>query len=114
MKKPRSKPRPWNIARPAIPEKPMQRRVRTEFYHTSRWKKESKQFRMENPLCTRHQARGFIVPSEVTDHKIPLEICEDPWDHENWDALCKKCNNSKAAEDKKLIKQHREKKNGKN
>jgi len=60
-----------------------------------------------NPLCRKCQEKGFIVPSEVTDHKVPLEICKDPWDKKNWDPLCKKCNNTKAAEDRILIQQYR-------
>jgi hypothetical protein len=36
-----------------------------------------------------------------------MEICEDPWDHNNWQALSKRCNNIKAAQDKKLIQQYR-------
>jgi 5-methylcytosine-specific restriction protein A len=105
MNRPKSKQRPWSrkTAAPA----PMAQRVRVEFYHTSRWKKESAQFRALHPLCIRCEAEGIIYPSEVTDHRIPLEICEDPWDRDNWDALCNRHNNKKAASDKKLIKQHR-------
>jgi hypothetical protein len=43
----------------------------------------------------------------VVDHRIPKEICEDPWDKKNWDALCKKCNDLKSAEDKKIIQEYR-------
>lgn len=45
--------------------------------------------------------------AEVTDHIIPLEICEDPWSWANWQGLCRRHNNIKAAQDKKLIEQHR-------
>jgi hypothetical protein len=34
----------------------------------------------------------------------------DPWDWNNWEGLCKKHNNLKGAQDKKVIKQHRKKK----
>lgn len=105
MDKPKSKPRPWQ--RKKQPALKMETRSRTDFYHTSRWKKESKAFRMQHPLCAISEAKGLIVPSEVTDHIIPLEICEDPWDQNNWQTLSKKENNIKAAADKKLIQQHR-------
>ena len=85
----------------------MATRNRVDFYHTSRWARESSAFRRANPLCLRCKENGLIVPSEVTDHRIPLEICPDPWDKANWDPLCKKCNNQKAAADKKLIQKHK-------
>jgi 5-methylcytosine-specific restriction enzyme A len=105
MDKPKAKNRPWNIraAQPA----PMAQRVRIDFYHTSRWKKESRLFRSEHPLCRKCEEEGIVYPSEVTDHIVPLEICEDPWDWKNWDGLCKRHNNIKAAADKILIKQYR-------
>lgn len=105
MYKPKSKRRPWS--KPAIAGPPIANRSRDPFYHTSRWKRESRVFRAEHPLCARCERAGLVEPAEVTDHVIPLEICEDPWDHNNWQSLSKKCNNIKAAEDKKLIRQHR-------
>jgi 5-methylcytosine-specific restriction enzyme A len=107
MDKPKSKKRPWDGIRRKQPGQPMENRSRNEFYHTSRWKRESRVFRQEHPLCSGCRKKGLIVPSEVTDHIVPLELCADPWDHENWDGLCRKCNNTKAAADKKLIQQHR-------
>lgn len=102
MKRPDSKTRPWStVTNPQ--SAPMQNRNRNPFYHTARWKKESKQFRVMHPLCSKCEEEGIIYPSEVTDHVIPLEICPDPWDWNNWDALCKKHNIKKGAKDKKLI-----------
>jgi 5-methylcytosine-specific restriction endonuclease McrA len=105
MDKPKAKTRPWNTR--AIQQAPMAQRVRVDFYHTSRWTKESRLFRQENPLCSKCVEEGIVYPSEVTDHKVPLEICEDPWDRRNWDAICKRHNNIKAAQDKILIKQYK-------
>jgi 5-methylcytosine-specific restriction endonuclease McrA len=105
MDKPKSRPRPWQLKRQPAP--PMANRSRNAFYHTTRWKKESTAFRKNHPLCARCEKIGLVEPSEMTDHIIPLELCEDPWDQTNWQALSKRCNNIKAAEDKKLIQQHR-------
>jgi len=106
MKKPDSKQRPWSSKKSY--SRPMQTRERSsDFYHSSRWTKESRRFRQEHPLCVECEKMEFIVPSEVTDHIIPLELCADPWDKNNWQALCKRHNNIKAAQDKKLIKQHK-------
>jgi hypothetical protein len=105
MDKPKAKARPWNV-KPTI-QPVMATRVRIDFYHTARWKKESRLFRAEHPLCTKCEEEGIIFPSQLTDHKVPLEICEDPWDWKNWDGLCFRHNNIKAAADKVLIKQYR-------
>jgi 5-methylcytosine-specific restriction enzyme A len=76
-------------------------RTRNPFYHTSRWKKESRTFRQQHPICSRCEAEGIIYPTEVTDHIIPLGICTDPWDKSNWGHLCKRHNIQKGIEDKK-------------
>jgi 5-methylcytosine-specific restriction endonuclease McrA len=107
MDKPKAKSRPWSVK--VTESKPMEGRSRNSFYHTSRWKKESRAYREANPLCVKHKAMGYLVPVKVVDHIVPLEICADPWDKLNWQSLCSSCNNSKAAEDKVLIAKHRAK-----
>ena len=106
MKRPGSKIRPW------IPEKPLAitgigSRTRDPFYHNARWTRESRIFRIANPLCELCYKKGIIVASEVTDHKIPKDLCEDPWDKTNWMALCNKCHAKKGSKDKQLFKQKR-------
>jgi 5-methylcytosine-specific restriction enzyme A len=104
--KPDSKQRPWSSKKSY--SRPMQTREKSnDLYHTSRWTKESKRFREEHPLCVDCNLEGLIVPSEVVDHIIPLALSIDPWDKSNWQALCKRHNNIKAAQDKKLIQQHK-------
>lgn len=107
MDKPKAKSRPWSVK--ATVAKPMEGRTRNPFYHTSRWKKESRAYREANPLCVMCKAMGYLVPVKVVDHIVPLEICSNPWDKSNWQPLCSKHNNSKAAEDKVLITKHRAK-----
>lgn len=85
----------------------MENRGRDPFYHTTRWKKESKLFRQINSLCKECEKEGIIAPGEVTDHIIPKDICSDPWDWNNWQNLCKKHHARKAARDKKLIRKQR-------
>jgi 5-methylcytosine-specific restriction protein A len=101
MDKPKAKLRPWDKPKTSELSAPMSGRTRNPFYHTSRWKKESKAFRDQHPLCSRCMEEGIIAPTEVTDHKIPVGICPDPWDQNNWDGLCKKHNITKGIEDKK-------------
>jgi len=103
---PKSKKRPWGML---PPDRPMQGRSRIAFYHTARWTRESRAYREANPLCRKCKEQGIVTPSKVVDHIIPLEICEDPWDRNNWQPLCGSHNNSKAAEDKILIAKNRKK-----
>jgi 5-methylcytosine-specific restriction protein A len=102
MEKPKSKPRPW-AGKPRT-EAPMGDRSRDPFYHTNRWRKESRAFLQEHPICVKCREKGLTVPARATDHIIPKSICRDPWDRTNWQPLCTKCNNLKGAQDKKLIK----------
>lgn len=108
MYKPKSTVRPWNL-KPKV-SYPMQGRKSNYFYHCARWTIESRLYRQENPLCVECEKEGIIYPAEVVDHIIPLAICEDPWDKSNWQSLCFKHNNKKAAKDKKLIQQYRNEK----
>ena len=105
MFRPKPIPRPWDPKRPAM--RPMQERNRTAFYHTARWTRESRAFRQANPFCKDCEKAGIVEAAEVTDHIIPMEICEDPWDRNNWQGLCKRHNNIKAAKDKIMIQTHR-------
>jgi len=107
MLRPKSKPRPWTIRRSAS-QPAMANRPRDPFYHTTRWKKESRAFRQAHPLCVECEKEGLVIPAEVTDHTIPKDICPDPWDWSNWQGLCKKHHSRKAAKDKQLIKTHRD------
>lgn len=77
-------------------------------YHSNRWTVASRKFREANPLCVKCKEKGLVVPSEVTDHVLPVEVCGNFWDRKNWQALCRKCNIDKGNEDKKLIAKYRE------
>jgi 5-methylcytosine-specific restriction endonuclease McrA len=102
MDKPKSKIRPWALKKPDGP--PIARRTRDEFYHTSRWKRESKDFLQQNPLCIQCGKEGYLIPATITDHIIPKNTCKDPWDRSNWQPLCKRHNLTKGAQDKKYFK----------
>ena len=73
-----------------------------ELYNTTRWRKASKMFLNEHPLCECNECKslGRLVSSQVTDHKIPhrgnLELF---WDESNWTAMSKKCHDRKTAKE---------------
>ena len=102
MDKPTSKHRPWDKIKTNIA--PIATRIRDDFYHTARWTRESRIFRQDNPLCAECKRQGLVSPSEVTDHVIPKNICADPWDKSNWEAICKKCHAKKGSKDRKHFK----------
>ena len=108
MKRPASRERPWSLKKTQASQPAMITRARDPFYHTTRWKKESRAFREANPLCAECAREGLTGPAEVTDHIVPKDICRDPWDWKNWQGLCKKHHVRKAAKDKQLIKNHRD------
>jgi 5-methylcytosine-specific restriction protein A len=63
-----------------------------------RWRKESRRFLRENPLCVLCRQAGRIRASEVTDHKIPHKgDMVVFWDRTNWQALCWRCHSWKTA-----------------
>ncbi|MUG68654.1 HNH endonuclease [Paenibacillus campinasensis] len=62
------------------------------------WRRERAEFLRENPRCVLHWKAGRLVASTVVDHIIPHK--GDPklfWDKNNWQALCKKCHDTKTA-----------------
>lgn len=87
----------------------MQSRKRSDDkYHSWRWTKLSRAFRERHPLCAECEKQGRITPSQVVDHIIPAEVCDDFWDETNWQALCRKCNAEKGRRlDKKIIARHK-------
>lgn len=98
--------RPHRLARPWVPvvKTGIVNRSRDSFYHTWAWRKASERFLTENPLCRECQKAGRLTPAKVTDHIIPKDVCEDPWDSTNWQPACYKCHSIKSAKDKKHFK----------
>jgi 5-methylcytosine-specific restriction enzyme A len=61
-------------------------------YDTTRWRKESAEFKRDNPVCVFCQRQGKASPVQVVDHIKPHKGDEDLfWDQDNWQPLCKHC-----------------------
>lgn len=73
-----------------------------KFYNSSRWRKVSKQFRNENPLCQKSLEEGKYVLANVTDHIIPINHGGAKFDLRNLQSLSNSKHNSKSAKEKKL------------
>lgn len=66
--------------------------------YNSKWRRESKKFLKNHPLCQECLKKGIATPATVVDHIVPHR--GDPklfWDRSNWQALCKKCHDRKTA-----------------
>lgn len=103
LKPTRKRIRTYGCVSPAKPSGGYHRVKSDDRYHSWRWTKESKAFREEHPLCAECLKKGLLVPSKVVDHIIPVAICEDFWDQDNWQSLCSKCNADKGNRDKTII-----------
>ena len=64
------------------------------------WRKASRQFLRENPLCAECMKAGKLRAAKVTDHIVPHK--GDMllfWDRSNWRALCWRCHSRKTAKE---------------
>ena len=64
--------------------------------YTSKWRKLSKLYLKEHPLCLECHRQGKLMVATVVDHVIPHRGDEKlMWDNCNWQALCKRCHDKK-------------------
>lgn len=64
--------------------------------YTYEWRKASKAFLKEHPLCAECQRKGRLIPATVVDHIVPHRGDRALfWDRPNWQPLCKKCHDEK-------------------
>lgn len=85
-------------------------------YHTARWQRMRKVFlnQPDHLYCARCRAQGRYTLAKVVDHIIPAEICGNFWDTSNWQPLCRRCNDVKAAEDREKVQAYRRRQGGAN
>lgn len=95
--RPKAKARPWMAKEKS---KPFQRNnPNTDFYNSRAWRKVSKTYLQGHPFCECEQCKmlPMPLPSEVTDHIIPINQGGDPWDVNNFQAMNSRCHNRKSA-----------------
>ncbi|MDH7444661.1 HNH endonuclease [Aquimarina sp. 2201CG14-23] len=94
--------RPNKINRSWKPKRVKQQRSvdMSWYYNDSRWRKFSKRFKEENPLCVKCEEKGLISPSRYTDHIQRLRDGGAPdlndLKDEDFQPLCDKCHASKS------------------
>jgi 5-methylcytosine-specific restriction protein A len=70
------------------------------FYQSWKWRKKSKLFLANNPLCVECKKLGIITQATETDHIKPISQGGEIWDNDNLQALCKSCHAKKSAKEK--------------
>jgi 5-methylcytosine-specific restriction protein A len=68
--------------------------------YNNQWRKASKTYLKENPLCVHCEKEDRLTPATEVDHIIPhggdMKLF---WDKSNWQTLCKKCHSIKTAKE---------------
>ena len=68
------------------------KKITHKFYNTAKWKRVSKNYKVNNPLCEMCSKRDVVRIGEYVDHIIPIQIdYELRLDIENMQCLCSKC-----------------------
>ena len=67
-------------------------------YNDRRWRKQSRLYLKQHPLCVSCMLRGRVQPAQAVDHIIPHQDDQERfWNQENWAASCRSCNAHKAS-----------------
>jgi 5-methylcytosine-specific restriction protein A len=66
--------------------------------YDARWERARRVYLAAYPLCVRCEATGRVEAASVVDHVRPHKGDQAMfWDQANWQALCKRCHDSKTA-----------------
>ena len=69
--------------------------------YNNRWRKNRAFFLSQNPFCCHCEAREQLEPAIIVDHIVPhrgdMQLF---WDTDNWQGLCRTCDNRKKAFEK--------------
>tara|TARA_R110000737_G_scaffold37384_2_gene57161 strand:+ start:1755 stop:2096 length:342 start_codon:yes stop_codon:yes gene_type:complete len=92
---PKSKQRSW------IPVKEAQTRQYSNqsFYNSKGWRMTRKFYIKANPLCEICKRNNITKESQMVDHITPINNGGQKIDHNNLQALCNKCHNTKSAKE---------------
>jgi 5-methylcytosine-specific restriction enzyme A len=66
--------------------------------YDTKWRAARNQFLAIHPLCVECRRQGRVRAATVVDHIVPHKGDMSLfWDIDNWEAICKKCHDSKTA-----------------
>lgn len=66
------------------------------FYNSPAWRRLSRAYRQEHPLCELCSKRGVIRTADMVDHIVPIRLGGESMDWNNCQSLCHKCHNRKS------------------
>ncbi len=67
-----------------------------QWIHSPRWRKASRIFLDEHPLCAECKRKGKVTAAYLVDHIIPHGGNYDLfWDESNWQSMCNPCHEEK-------------------
>jgi len=107
MRRPDVKKKPWQEERVV-----QGRRLHNnqKFYNSRKWRKKSKAYKEENPLCECEDCKvnELIKPANVTDHikglQYLLDMGLDPYDDNELQSMNTSCHNKKSGRDAHKVK----------
>ena len=70
-----------------------------KLYNNRRWRKFAHALRKEFPLCQHCLEEGITTPSQMVDHKKPINDGGAIWDKPNLQVLCNPCHAKKTSKD---------------
>lgn len=73
-------------------------------YHTSMWRRLSKQKRQDNPYCEHCAKNKRATIAQMVDHIVPIEFGGAPFNIDNLQSLCHRCHAIKTAADNRKYK----------
>lgn len=90
---------PKKIVRSWVPQRAAFERENgnKEFYNSWPWRKKSKSYREEHPLCVVCEREGLVVQARVVDHIVSINKGGDKFDDDNLQSLCDSCHNRKSS-----------------
>lgn len=95
------------IRRPNAKQHQGSQRVGVHQIGYRRWRKVRRLYLQEHPLCVECNTHGITGGATEVDHIIPIANGCDPWDEDNFQALCKTHHSAKTARENALWKKSR-------
>lgn len=68
---------------------------RDKQYYSRQWKRVSRLYRQQHPLCEECEREGRVTPAELVDHIVAVSDGGSMWEWENLQSLCWACHNRK-------------------
>lgn len=85
-----------------VSERPSQERRKEDdqkFYNSRPWRRTSKRYRIQNPLCAECERNGLVTSADCVDHIRPIQQGGAKWNWDNLQSLCHSCHAKKSGKE---------------